>query len=345
MSADAPVLSVIVPVYDAEATFESCLQALRASTFRDFELVVVDDGSRDGSAAVAEREAVDQLLRQPANQGPAAARNRAAAAARGRILFFTDADVCVAPDTLERVVAAFREPGVECVIGSYGVRQPHASLPTAYKNAWIHHSYARSGPEVDWFFTAVGAVTRDAFLRVGGFVTELRREGGGSDVEFGRRLRASGVRIRLDPSLCVTHLRRFTVGSLLGNDYRRAAGWTRMMLNSPGGLRDAARHGVANVSRGFAAGAALALVSGLSLPFAALGVRGRLLLALSIGAQLWLDRAFLGFAWRTFGAGHSVGFALLGLLDRAACALGILRGVLANGIRGWGALRSDIMRS
>jgi len=68
-----PVLSVVLPVYDSAATVETTLRALRASRFRDFELIVVDDGSRDESAAIVERWKPDQLARNERNQGHLAA--------------------------------------------------------------------------------------------------------------------------------------------------------------------------------------------------------------------------------------------------------------------------------
>jgi GT2 family glycosyltransferase len=318
---------VIVPVYNAASTLDAALRALRSSDFRDYELIVVDDASQDGSAAIAERWTPDLLLRNESNQGHAATRNRAAAHARGRVIFSTDADVRVAPDTLARVARWFEDPSVECLVGLYEPTQPHANLASAYKNGWIHHSYARSPELIDWFFTAVGAVRRDVFEREGGFVGRFRREHGGGDIEFGRRLHAAGVRIHLDKALRVTHLRRFTIASVLGNDYRRASGWTRLALGSAGGLKAAAVRGVANVGRAFAASAALTLAACLAAPF--LGARALLALSLAFATQLALDRSFLAFAWERFGARRCAGFALLGFVDRVACGAGMAAGALA----------------
>lgn len=330
-----PLVSVVLPVFNGAETLGRALRALAASRFRDFELIVVDDGSTDESARVAERFRPHRLLRLSTNQGHTAARNHGVSVARGRVLFFTDADVCVEPDTLGRVAGWFEDPAMECLVGAYTPRQPHPGPATAYKNAWIHHTYARSSPEIDWFFTAVGAVRRAAFERVGGFTPHLRRKGGGGDVEFGRRLRAAGVPIHLDASLQVTHLRRFTTASLLANDYHRAAGWTRMMLESPGGLRTVAARGVANVSRAFAAGAVLSLATCVALPLALGGsVRATVAIGFLLAIQLWLDRRFLGFAAGQFGLRTAAAFAALGFLDRAVCGLGMAKGVL-----GWAASR------
>ncbi|MET0555837.1 MAG: glycosyltransferase, partial [Vicinamibacteria bacterium] len=340
-----PAISVILPAFDSGATLARAVGALRGSTFSDFELVVVDDGSSDDTPAVIERLQPDVHLRSPFNEGPAAARNRGVSAARAPVLFFTDADCCVRPDTLARVAAAFREPGVESVVGLYTLEHPHANLASLYKNAWIHHTYARAPATIEWFFTAVGAVRTDVFRRLGGFTPRFRREGGGSDVEFGQRLAAAGVAIRLDRSLQVTHHRRFTLRSLLQNDFRRSAGWTALALGRAGGLRHAASRGVANVRRGFAASALLALALGAGLPFALLGAAAAAGWAAGALLYLWLNREFLAFARRSFGAGRAAAFVLVGFADHLACALGMAAGVLAgrraSREAGAGAARSE----
>jgi hypothetical protein len=173
-------------------------------------------------------------------------------------------------------------------------------------------------------------VRSDVFRALGGFAPRLRREGGGSDVEFGQRLAAAGIAIRLDQALQVTHHRRFTLRSLLQNDFRRAAGWTALALQQEGGLAHAARRGVANVRRGFAASAPLALALGAGLPVALLGLGTAAVWAGTALVYLWLNREFLGFARRSFGAARAVGFGLVGFCDHVACALGMAAGVLAG---------------
>jgi GT2 family glycosyltransferase len=331
VSAGPPAVSVILPVFNSARTLAGAVGALRAGTFTDFELIVVDDGSDDDTPDVIAALRPDVHLRVAANQGPAAARNHGAAAARAPVLFFTDADVCVRLDTLARVAAAFRDPALESLVGLYTLDHPHANLASLYKNAWIHHTYASAPPRIEWFFTAVGAVRADVFRRLGGFTPRFRREGGGSDVEFGQRLADDGVAIHLDQALQVTHHRRFTLRSLLQNDFRRSAGWTALALQRTGGLAHAARRGVANVRRGFAASALLALALCAGLPLALIGGRaGAAGWGAAAFAYLWLNRGFLGFARRSFGAVRTVGFGLIGFADHLACALGMVTGVLAG---------------
>jgi glycosyltransferase involved in cell wall biosynthesis len=97
-----PAVSVIIPAYNAEAFVEEAVRSVFAQTYRDFEIIVVDDGSTDGTPDVVRSlEGSVRLIRQR-NQGLPAARNAGAAAATGEWLAFLDADDIWLPDKLER---------------------------------------------------------------------------------------------------------------------------------------------------------------------------------------------------------------------------------------------------
>src|SRR5688572_8692245 len=113
-----PRLSVIIPVRNDPKRLAKCLEALAGSTHEDFEVIVADDASSDDTAAVAESKGA-RVIRLKAHSGAAAARNVGADAARGQILLFVDADVCVHADTLQTAAAAFADPSIHAVFGSY----------------------------------------------------------------------------------------------------------------------------------------------------------------------------------------------------------------------------------
>ena len=98
----APTIAVVVPVRNGEAFLGSTLASVAAQTLRPREVIVVDDGSLDGSAALAERCGA-RVLRQD-NAGPGAARNRGVEASRSELIAFLDADDLFVPDKLERQV-------------------------------------------------------------------------------------------------------------------------------------------------------------------------------------------------------------------------------------------------
>jgi glycosyltransferase involved in cell wall biosynthesis len=110
-----PTVSVVLPVRDGALHLPEALESLRAQTFRDFELIVVDDGSRDDSAAIAEAHGA-RVLRQ-GREGLVAALERGRAAARGRFLARMDADDVALPERLELQVAALDEEGLDACGG------------------------------------------------------------------------------------------------------------------------------------------------------------------------------------------------------------------------------------
>ena len=97
-------ISVIVPIYKVEAFLHRCVDSILAQTFADFDLVLVDDGSPDGCGAIcddyAARDSRVRVIHQK-NQGQAAARNHALAAAKGDWVCFVDSDDAVHPQMLE----------------------------------------------------------------------------------------------------------------------------------------------------------------------------------------------------------------------------------------------------
>ena len=101
-----PRISVIVPFYNVEAYLEECLDSILGQDFDGFEVLLVDDGSPDGSRAIAERYAArDPRVRiiTRENGGLGAARNTGVRAARGRFLTFVDSDDALAPGALRRL--------------------------------------------------------------------------------------------------------------------------------------------------------------------------------------------------------------------------------------------------
>lgn len=226
-----PYISVIVPVYNGGTQLVRCLDALMASDYESREIMVVDDGSTDGSAAEARARGVE-VLRLDSQSGPAEARNRGARGARGSVLLFVDADVVVRRDTLTRVAALLRErPQVAAVFGSYDDAPAEENFVSQYKNLLHHFVHQRSSPRAETFWAGCGAVRREAFAAVGGFDASMFSRPSVEDIELGYRLRDAGFEIVLDREIQVKHLKRWTLASMLRADiFARALPWAGLML-------------------------------------------------------------------------------------------------------------------
>ena len=119
---DTPKISIIVPVYNAEAALERCVDSVLAQDFPDFELLLMDDGSKDSSPAICDRYAEkDSRVRvvHKENSGVSSTRNLAIDMARGEYLQFLDADDWITPEASRLFVRAAEESGADMVISDF----------------------------------------------------------------------------------------------------------------------------------------------------------------------------------------------------------------------------------
>ena len=127
------MISIIVPVFNAGKYIEDTIQSVRSQTYKDWELILVDDYSSDNSADYIEKLAAEderiRLIRNDRNEGAAMARNTGIEAAQGRYIAFLDADDIWAPDKLEEELAYMIETGAGFIFTSYHFGDENA-VPT-----------------------------------------------------------------------------------------------------------------------------------------------------------------------------------------------------------------------
>jgi GT2 family glycosyltransferase len=311
-----------------------CLSALEHSDHDCFEVIAVDDASTDRTVEEASRHRC-RVVRMEQNRGSSGARNRGVCEARGDTFVFVDSDVVVGSDTLRRLEWAIERNASDAVVGIYTPQHVHPERASRYKNLWIRWSYLQCAHErINWFFTACAAISRTAFLAVGGFDERLRSEGALDDIEFGHRLAAQGGEIFLDKNLQVSHLKRFRIRSLLRNDFRRASSWAGYAVRHRGLGRVLREGHFANVD--------WSEIGGIAIVFKTLAATALipLLGSWAAGAALF---GVLAYGWITlpmlvyFGAHHGLGFALaslpISLLDRLASGAGAAWGLSRESAR------------
>ena len=227
-----------MPAYQAAALVPDTLAAIRrcASPGVPWELILVDDGSSDGTAGLAAPIA-DRVVRLDAPAGgPAGARNVGARVARGEWLLFVDADVRVHPDTLLR----FREsvlahPDASAIFGTYDDTPGTAGTVSRYRNLLHRYVHLRGAGPAETFWGGLGGVRAEMFRALGGFNPARYPRPQIEDIEFGYRLRDSGAEIILDPAIQGTHLKGWALGRMILTDFRdRAIPWMRLMLERSG---------------------------------------------------------------------------------------------------------------
>jgi len=223
-------ISIVIPACNASEHLDQCLQALASSEYRDFETILVDDGSKDNTAEIATAHGA-RVLRTGNRRGPAFARNLGVKEATGELIFFLDSDVSVRPNTLTMIHDSFAvDPQMDALIGSYDSKPSSTDFISQYRNlmhAYVHQTGAQ---RASTFWSGCGAIKRDVFLEHSGFNEEYGRPAT-EDIELGYRLIRAGRKIILDRSLLVTHLKRWTFWGLLKTDILdRGIPWTELIL-------------------------------------------------------------------------------------------------------------------
>jgi len=199
-----------VPATNAPPTLDRCLDAIRGADEPPDELIVVDEGSG----------------------GPAEARNRGAVRATGDVVVFVDADVVVHRDAFRRIRRAFdADASLAGLFGSYDDRPADPGTVSAFRNLLHHHVHQQGAGPATTFWAGLGAVRRDCFDAAGGFDADRYPVPSVEDVDLGARLTAAGHRIELDPDLQGTHLKAWSLRSMVESDlWDRGVPWVGLLL-------------------------------------------------------------------------------------------------------------------
>jgi GT2 family glycosyltransferase len=226
-----PRVSVVVCAYNAADTLEDNLQSLERLTYPDYEIILINDGSKDRTGEIAHRHPRVRVIDTP-NQGLSAARNIGLAEATGEIVAYTDADTRVDPDWLTFLVQPFLTSDI---VGSGGpnvvpaddppMAQCIARAPGGPTHVLLDDRIAEHVPGCNMAFK------RDALLAIGGFNPIYLRAG--DDVDVCWRLQARGWKIGFASSALVWHHHRASVKAYWRQQVGYGEGETWLMAHHP----------------------------------------------------------------------------------------------------------------
>ncbi|WP_435017626.1 glycosyltransferase family 2 protein [Tundrisphaera sp. TA3] len=318
-----PALSVVIPVNNGGRDFERCLRGLRASTWTDYEVVVVDDGSTDGSAEKAEAWGA-RVFRNPTKMGPAAARNIGALAAEADIVFFLDADVEIHRSTIARGMARFEaNPALGALFGSYDAAPAAPGVVSRFRNL-LHHHVHQAGTFVDdarparTFWTGCGMIRRDVFEAVGGFDPERYRRPAIEDIELGYRVTRAGHSILLARDVQATHLKRWTLPGVVRTDiFQRGVPWMLLMKRQRVVETDL---NVDPAQRACVVATGLGL---LAMPAAVASPWSLLVALIAVAFVVAANRSLYGFLLRTRGLAFAMASVPLHLVYYCCCGASV----------------------
>ncbi|MET8305386.1 bifunctional polysaccharide deacetylase/glycosyltransferase family 2 protein [Micromonospora sp. NPDC005173] len=240
----APV-SVIVPAYNEAANIAATVRSLVASAYPALEVIVVDDGSDDGTADIVERMRLRgvRVIRQ-ANAGKPAALNTGIRAARANLLVLVDGDTVFQPDTVHRLVQGFADPSVGAISGNTKVANRRRLL-----GRWQHLEYVigfnldrRMYDVLECMPTipgAIGAFRREVLLRVGGVPADTLAE----DTDLTMKVLRAGWRVVYEESAIAWTEAPSSLRQLWRQRYRWCYGTMQAMWKHRHALRESGAGG------------------------------------------------------------------------------------------------------
>jgi GT2 family glycosyltransferase len=230
---------VYVPVFNGKETISECLDALAAQTLRPREIIVVDDGSNDGSGELIAKQNVT-YIRQEENKGLAAARNLAVERSTSDIIAGVDAD-CIADRTwLEILVNELKSVAFHGVVGVGGraIERGVTTSADRWRSIFMKQHWGEERCTPPYLFGSNTVFIRQALLDAGMYDPSLRTNY--EDVDLCIRLKKQGLFCQYNPDAVVYHVKRDTVSSVLQSYWR----WQKIpkarqgRFDSPDGLRE-----------------------------------------------------------------------------------------------------------
>lgn len=228
-----PAISVVIPMHNAEATIQRCLDSVVNSDYADYEIIAIDDCSEDRTVEIARNYRANLVLLEGGPYGPAYARNVGVREAKGELVLFVDSDVLIKPDTINLVVQSFVDnPRIDALFGSYDQEPGEGDFLSQFKNLSHHFVHQQSSEEGVTFWAGCGAIRKNVFMALGGFDADMYPKPSIEDIELGYRLYKKNKKIQNNHEIQAMHLKKWTLLGWIKTDViNRAIPWTLLILS------------------------------------------------------------------------------------------------------------------
>ncbi len=236
-------VSLYIPAFNAEPYIERCVRGALAQTYPIDEILIIDDGSNDGTVPIANRlqsehETV-RLIRHDGNLGLGAARNTGISSSRHQLIASLDADTCPEPTWLKQCLGHFDDPRVAAAGGMLVEAAIHG-IGDRFRRAFMSQNWGRKIRRNPWFLFGNNMIVRKSVVQsVGGYDAHMRTAG--DDVEISAKIRTAGYDTVYDPNAVVEHFRTDTVQSIFDTQWRWFSSATKLHICRPS-IRRTTKH-------------------------------------------------------------------------------------------------------
>ncbi len=324
-----PNLSVIVPAYNSVKFIERCLTAIRSSSYKQYELIVVDDASQDGTLLVAEKYA-DKVIALPDNCGRNFARRKGIEAANTKIIVDIDSDVIIQPDALGKIAVYFdAHPEIDAVTGLLSNEHPNGDFFSQYKNLYMHYIFSKLPQSVTFLYGSICAMRRDVAVLCD---NNYRL---GEDTAYGQFLVSRGKKIVFLRDLETVHLKKYNFLTFIKNDFFIPFYWAGIFATFKGWKQlGKNKVGFAHSPIEQLVSVCLAPVMLLFLPLSlVMNFPVKLFILCVVLLWLGLNISFLRVLLNEKGVAFAIAATFVTFLDNIVMAFGIMCGFLSGLIR------------
>lgn len=211
--------SIIIPMYNAEKHIAELLEALTKQVERNFEVIIIDDGSTDNSYKIATQTKTKFSLKiiNQENQGPAVARNMGIKEAKSDIIIFLDSDCIPTKIFIKNILKPFKNPEISGVQGEY-ITKNFNNLIARYVGYEIEYRHRNMKEKIDHIATYACAYRKKDLGE--GFLTDFK-EPNMEDIELSYRLSEQGKKLVFQPSAKVKHPHPENIFKYLKQQFKR----------------------------------------------------------------------------------------------------------------------------
>lgn len=223
-------VSIIIPAHNAADHIVECIEAILRSEYKNYEILVVDDCSSDGTAELI-RTLPCSIFRTKERSGPAGARNLGVQNAKGNMLLLIDADIVIKPHTIGQLLRAFlRKSSIAAVCGIYDRGLKYRNISSLYQRSYNEYKRVFLPSFGPYLSTAICCIPRALMEEVGGFHPHIYTS---EDYDLGIRLTSHGRVNFFDRSIEVTHNKHVSFAELIRQKFQYAANMMMLKLNLP----------------------------------------------------------------------------------------------------------------
>ncbi len=213
-------ISIIIPVFNSSSTIKECLDAIYSSKFKNFEVIIVSDNSKDDSIKIAKNFDC-KIIELKENHGPAYVRNKGAHEAQGDILLFIDSDVIINKDALTYLESKFLNKDINVIQGIYSHEPIYKSIAGQYQMSYnCYYIWPKKKLYTSSLSTCCCAIRKKIFIDLKGFNTNIKRASA-EDEEFGYKLIEKGYKIMILRELNGEHRQEYSIPKYIQRNFLR----------------------------------------------------------------------------------------------------------------------------